>query len=166
MQTVWRLARPPQTCRGGPDGRPSATPHRSRPHRARIGEVGPRGRKGRVQEAVGSPHNPHTQDLAPPRYTSNIPSPYPKTRPIRPNESATAQPTQHLNRDPQSDRTVVAAQGVELTRGSPIRGLPPKAHKVNESPHEQDRLDKGLRKTKPVLTMVFSKSSSEPLMNR
>lgn len=40
------------------------------------------------------------------------------------------------------------------------------AQSVNESPQEQERFDSGLRNTKPVFTMVFSKSSSEPLMNR
>jgi len=61
-------------------------------------------------------------------------------------------------------------QQVGFTRRLPRRGRTGRPgrslHKVKLSPQEQERLDKGLRNTKPVLTMDFSKSSSEPFTNR
>ena len=39
-------------------------------------------------------------------------------------------------------------------------------YKEKDSPHEQEREASGLLKTKPVFTMVCSKSISEPLMNK
>jgi segregation and condensation protein A len=58
-----------------------------------------------------------------------------------------------------------------FVRGAPetvarSRALRSGAQSVNESPQEQERFESGLRNTKPVFTMVFSKSSSDPLMKR